>query len=84
MEPVGQVIRDFVTENFFVPDAGAIKGDTSLLDAGIVDSTGVLEMVEFLEQRFSIKIEDAELLPENLDSIDRMVALVARKTSRAA
>jgi len=84
MEPVGQVIKDFVTENFFVPDAGTIQGDTSLLDAGIVDSTGVLEMVEFLEQRFSIKIEDTELLPDNLDSIDRMVALVARKTSRAA
>ena len=72
-------IRRFIGENFYVPDPAAIRGDTSLLLEGIVDSTGVLEVVRYLEETFDIKVEDHELLPDNLDSLDRMEVFVRRK-----
>ncbi len=72
-------IRSFVTTNFYVADPNGLAGDTSLLDQGIIDSTGVLEVITFIEETFAIKVNDAEMLPENLDSIDRIAAFVARK-----
>jgi len=72
-------IKNFIVANFYVADAASLAGNTSLLDQGIVDSTGVLELIGFLEQSFGITVEDAEMLAENLDSIDRMAAFVARK-----
>jgi acyl carrier protein len=72
-------IRRFVTTNFYVPDPSALSDSASFLDAGIVDSTGVLEIVNFLETEFDVKVEDAEMLPENLDSIANLAAFVARK-----
>lgn len=74
-------IRRFVTTNFYVPDPNALADTASFLDAGIVDSTGVLEIVSFLESEFGLTIEDAEMLPENLDSIANLAAFVARKTT---
>ena len=74
-----QQIRQFITTNFYVaPDAG-LADDASLLDNGVIDSTGVLEVISFLEESFEIKVEDKDLLPENLDSIDRIAAFVERK-----
>jgi acyl carrier protein len=75
-------IRDFVSSNFYVADPAALEDRTSLLDQGIIDSTGVLEVIMFVETSFGIAVEDSEMLPENLDSIDRIAAFVARKTSR--
>ena len=75
-------IRSFVTSNFYVPDAASLGDATSLLDQGIIDSTGVLEVVAFLEATFGIKVEDDELLPENLDSIERLAAFVGRKNGK--
>ena len=72
-------VRSFVTTNFYVPDKDALGDDASLLDQGIVDSTGVLEVVSFLESDFGITVEDAEVLPENLDSIAKIAAFVDRK-----
>ncbi len=74
-----ETIREFIVTNFYVPDETALGDDTSLLDQGIVDSTGVLEVTAFLEQRFGIKIEDSEIVPENLDTIGSIVAFLARK-----
>ena len=73
-------IRDFIVENFLfgVPDAG-LKDEDSLLDRGIIDSTGVLEFVAFLEKSYGIHVEDEELVPENLDSIAKVSAYVLRK-----
>ena len=79
-----QQIRDFVTSNFYVADPAALQDGTSLLDQGIIDSTGVLEVIAFLEESFGIAVDDAEILPENLDSIDRIASFIARKTSIAA
>jgi acyl carrier protein len=74
-----QKIRDFVTSNFYVPDPKALDDAASLLDQGIIDSTGVLEVIMFIESTFGISVEDSEMLPENLDSIERIGAFVARK-----
>jgi len=72
-------VRQFIVTNFYVPDEGSLADDTSLLDQGIVDSTGVLELTAFIEENFSVKVEDAEIVPENLDSIGSILAFIARK-----
>jgi acyl carrier protein len=72
-------VRQFMVTNFYVPDPTALKDDASLLDLGIVDSTGVLEVVGFLEDEFGLQIDAPDLVPENLDSIDRITAFVGRK-----
>ena len=72
-------IRDFVTTNFYVADPNALEDSTSLLDQGIIDSTGVLEVIMFVESAFGVTVDDAEMLPENLDSIERIAAFVERK-----
>ena len=58
-----------------------LRDDTSFLEKGILDSTGVLELVAFLEQTYSIKVSDDELLPDNLDSIDLICAYIDKKTT---
>ena len=72
-------IREFVTTNFYVADPKTLEDSTSLLDHGIIDSTGVLEVIMFVETAFGVTVEDAEMLPENLDSIERIAAFVERK-----
>jgi acyl carrier protein len=78
-------LRQFIVENFLFgkEDAPLASGD-SLLELGIIDSTGVLELVSFLEQKYGFTIQDDELVPENLDSIDRLVKFVRRKAEVAA
>ena len=78
-----QEIRDFVVTNFLYGEAGSLQDDTSFLDSGTIDSTGVLELVAFLEQRFQIKVLDEEMIPENLDSIDRLSRFIAAKVPEA-
>jgi acyl carrier protein len=73
-------IRDFVTSNFYVADPATLEDRTSLLDQGVIDSTGVLEVILFIETKFGVTVEDSEMLPENLDSIERIAEFVARKT----
>ena len=72
-------VKSFITTNFYVPDPAALEDDASLLDKGIVDSTGVLEIIGFLEQEFGVTVDDAEILPENLDSVGRIAEFVAKK-----
>ncbi|HQK20703.1 MAG TPA: acyl carrier protein, partial [Polyangiaceae bacterium] len=62
-------VRQFIKDNFYAASASDLTDDASLLDLGIVDSTGILEVVAFLEDEFQITVDDAEMLPENLDSI---------------
>ena len=83
METKAQV-RTFVLGNFYVADAKALADDTSLIDQGIVDSTGVLEVIGFVESAFGVTVTDDEMLPENLDSIAQIVAFVERKKAAAA
>ena len=72
-------VREFVIQNFYMPDPAALADDASLIDLGVVDSTGVLEVITFLENTFSVIVEEAETIPENLDSIARITAFVERK-----
>ena len=73
-------IRTFIFENFlFDADESALKNDDSFLEKGIIDSTGVLELVEWLEEEFGIQIEDEELIPENLDSVNLLAAFLKKK-----
>jgi acyl carrier protein len=73
-------IRGFVVENFLFGDAAPLKDDAmSLLDNGIMDSVGVMELVAFLEGDLGLAIEDSELVPENLDSVDNLCGFVTRK-----
>jgi len=82
MDQVRTQLRDFIVENFLFGQGGdGLADGDSLMDKGIVDSTGVLELVGFLEETWGVRVEDDELVPENLDSIASLAGFVARKTS---
>lgn len=73
-------VRSYIIENFLFGDADPLADDEmSLLDGGIIDSVGVMELVAFLEQDFGLNVDDEELVPENLDSVANLVAFVGRK-----
>ena len=75
-------IGAFIT-NYFVKDSGLVlEDDTSLLEEGIIDSVGVLELVAFLEETFSFRVEDEEIVPENLDSVNKLVTYVQLKLTK--
>jgi acyl carrier protein len=73
-------VRDYILENLmFSDDPAELPDDASLLDRGIIDSTGVLEVVLFLEESFGIQVMASEMLPQNFDSVDNIVAFVERQ-----
>lgn len=72
-------IYKFMVDNFLFGDGEQLRDDTSFLEEGIVDSTGILELVTFLEDTYGITIEDDELIPENLDSLKNVAAYVEKK-----
>lgn len=73
------VIRQFVIDRFLFGQPGGLTDEASLLEEGIIDSTGVLEMVAFLEETFAIQVDNSELTPENLDSIKAIATFLLRK-----
>jgi acyl carrier protein len=74
------IISKFILDNFLKVDTGkTLIDDTSFLDEGIIDSVGVLELVAFLEETFGFRVEDEELIPENLDSLVKITAYVEAK-----
>lgn len=78
-------VRAFIIANFLFDDHDAMIADqASFIEAGIIDSTGVMEILLFLEETFGIRVEDEELVPENFDSIEGLVGLIERKRKRAA
>jgi len=77
-------IRSFIFENFILEKPEDLVDDASLLEKGIMDSTGVLELVAFLESTYEINVEDEELIPENLDSIKNIVVYLERKLAQAS
>jgi acyl carrier protein len=76
-----QRVRQFIESNFYIADPSLLREDTSLMDTGMVDSTGVMEVVAFLETEFDVKVKDTEILPENLDSIARIASFVEKRRS---
>ncbi|ABS25416.1 acyl carrier protein [Anaeromyxobacter sp. Fw109-5] len=80
---VRERVRQFIVENFYVSDPSELADDSLLVTSGVIDSTGMLEMIAFVETEFAIRIDDEEMTPENLESIGRIAAFVARKRQAA-
>jgi len=84
MELVESKVRQFIVDNFLFGEGDdGLKGEDSLLDKGLIDSTGILELVSFLQNCFHFQVEDNEIVPENLDSILRIASYVQRKSAEA-
>lgn len=82
---VREQVRDFVCTNFLFNSAAPIDDDSSLIERGIIDETGVLELVMFVEETYGIQVDEVDLIPENFDSIDRISSYIAeRLTSQEA
>jgi acyl carrier protein len=80
MDEIVEKLRAFVTENFlFGRRDESLSNDDSLIEKGVIDSTGVLILVAFLEQNLGVAVQDDEIIPENLDSLNRIAAFAARK-----
>jgi acyl carrier protein len=85
MIEVEKKVRSFIEDNFlFREERTGLSDSESLLDAGLIDSTGILELVAFLESEFAIRMADADIVPANLDSIAAIVAYVRGKTATPA
>lgn len=81
MQEMRNALRTFILENYlFTDDESALKDDDSFLDNGILDSMGVLELMSFLEDDLSIPVEGDEVIPDNLDSINKVLAFIKSKT----
>jgi acyl carrier protein len=73
-------LREYIFDNFlFTEDENALANDDSFMEQGIIDSTGILEVITFIEEDFGFKVKDEEMLPENLDSINNLSAFIQRK-----
>ena len=73
-------VRDYILENYlFSNDQSLLSNDDSFLEKGIIDSTGILEVIYFLEDEFSIKVKDDEMVPENLDSVSNILSYITNK-----
>ena len=78
---IRQQLRSFILENYlFTDDQSALNDDSSFLDGGILDSMGILELIDYLDETFSIKVEGDELIPDNLDSINNLMAFIGSKS----
>lgn len=85
MEGVRGRIVEFVLNDLLLGDESRLPdGDASLLEAGVIDSTGILELIEYLESEFGVRVEDSETTPENLDGINRVIDYVQRKQASEA
>lgn len=77
-------IRSFIVDNFLFGDAGNLNNDSSFIREGIVDSTGILQLVEFIQEQYRVVVEDEDLIPENLDSVSKVATFVENKMKIAA
>ena len=77
-------IRDFILTNLVFDEGAALGNDTSFLDSGLIDSTGFLELIMFLESTYGIKVAPEEMVPGNLDSVNRAAQFLKRKLGEAA
>ncbi len=79
MDAQKDAVKKFIVDTFLFGDDSNLKDDTPFMANGIIDSTGILELIHFLEQTYHIKIHDDELLPENLDSLKNISHFLKRK-----
>jgi acyl carrier protein len=83
-QDIEKTVHEFIIRNFLFEDDGSLTAETSFLDNGIIDSTGVLELITFVEETYCIEVDDHEIVPENLDSIRNIVSFVERKLNTLA
>jgi acyl carrier protein len=83
MESIEKRLRAFIRETFPVAAESELAPEQSLIDSGVLDSIGVLNLMNWLEREFSIFVEDYEVIPENVDGIDRLVRYVESKRAEA-
>ncbi|MCE2659608.1 MAG: acyl carrier protein [Rubrivivax sp.] len=84
MSTLQEQLRHFIQHNFLLgPRAARFTNQDSLIELGIMDSTGYLELIDHLEQAFQLRIEDHEMTPENLETLDRMATFLERKGARS-
>jgi acyl carrier protein len=81
---VSQRVKQFIVENFYVSNPSELTDGASLIQGGWIDSTGMLEMITFIEQEYGVRIVDTEITPENFDSIERIAAFVAARRPATA
>ena len=79
MTEIATKISAFITDNLLLGRSVDVAGSTSFLEAGIIDSTGVLELVQFLEETFGFSVRDEEMVPDNLDSLAKLESFVGKK-----
>jgi acyl carrier protein len=78
---IADSLRSFILENYlFTDDQNALGNGDSFLERKILDSMGILELAHYLKEKFGVEVEDQELVPENLDSVNNLVAFIQRKT----
>ena len=77
-----ETVKAYVLENFLFGDDSRIGPETDFLENGILDSTGVLELVGFLEEKFGIRVEDDELVPDNMNSLEKISLYISKKTGK--
>lgn len=78
-------LRQFITEKFFFSsEVNSLEDTDSFMEKGIIDSTGVLELLEFVEDKFKIRVEDEEIIPDNLDSLNNLASFIKRKTENVS
>lgn len=83
MQDVKKTVRQYIADNFMMGESGAAFGDDqSFLDHHIIDSTGFIELVTFLESHYGIQIKDEEMIPENLDSLANIARFIASKQGK--
>jgi acyl carrier protein len=75
-------LKNFIKENFLMGNDTALNDDDSFMAKGIIDSTGILEVVSFVEKTFGFRVEDDELLPDNLDSLNNLTSFIVRKQGK--
>ena len=77
---IGKEVREYVVENFLLgQDESELSDRDSFLETGLIDSTGILELITHIEETYDIEVEDEEMIPENLDGISRVARFVASK-----
>ena len=80
MNEIKSEIKEYIIENFLFGDRDTlIEDDDSFMESGILDSTGILELITFIEDRYDIKLDDDEILPENLDSLNNLETFIKKK-----
>lgn len=75
-------VKEFIIENFLFGEEEQLQPDTDFFDKGIIDSTGVIELVTFMEETFNISVDDEELIPQNLSSLNNIDAFLQKKLSQ--